>query len=121
RQPVISKGVQEFVIVADDVTGPSDGQSVKMRAGFKQRVKRDDMYPALQNLYRFAMKRDPFEPVSFVGELYQSEADARSGSGLAAKITKEQSDPAPKCEITTKLELPEQVKVAFDWSMGQGV
>lgn len=121
RQPVIAPGVAEFVIVADDVSGTSDAQTVKMKAGFKTHQKRDQMYGALQNLYRFAMKRDSFEPVTYTGELYQSEADARSGSGLAAKITKEQADPAPRCEIVTRLDLPEQVKAAFDWSMGLGV
>jgi len=67
-QPRTPPGVPPFTVVADDVTGPSDGQDVKMRVAFKQKTKHDDVYAALQFLYRYAMTRNTFEPTNFVGE-----------------------------------------------------
>ena len=56
-QPKIPAGIPAFTVVRDEVTGPSDGQDVKMHVAFKQKTKRDDIYPALQFLYRYAMTR----------------------------------------------------------------
>jgi hypothetical protein len=62
EQPKIPAGVTPFVVVADDVTGPSDGQKVIMRVGAAQPIKRDQVFPVLHLLYRHAMTRNVFEP-----------------------------------------------------------
>src|SRR5256885_2106406 len=59
-QPKIPAGVPAFTVIYDDATGPTDGQSVKLRVALKQKTKRDDIYPALQFLYRYAMTRGTF-------------------------------------------------------------
>lgn len=119
-QPKIPPGVPAFQVVKDEATGPSDGQDVKIRVVLKQKTKRDDIYPALHFLYRYAMTRGTFEPRNFTGEFYNSEGDAASGSNPAAKVWREQSDKGPKCENAIKLELPEQVAKGFAWSLNRG-
>ena len=69
-QPKIPPGVPAFTVVRDEATGPTDGQDVKIHVALKQKTKRDDIYPALQFLYRYAMTRDTFEPTNFVGAFY---------------------------------------------------
>src|SRR5688572_31780093 len=69
-QAQIPAGVTPFKIVADDVTGPSDGQRVLLRVGLSQPAKRDAIYPVLHTLYRHAMKRNAFEPIHFVADVY---------------------------------------------------
>ncbi len=120
-QPKIPAGVPAFAVIKDDAVGPTDGQDVKLRVALKQKTKRDDIYPTLKFLYRYGMQRATFEPTNFVAEVYKSDADAQSGSGMVAKIWRERSDKGPKCENNIKLELPEQVKFAFDWSTGRRV
>ena len=66
-QPKIPAGVPAFTVVRDEVTGPSDGQDVKIHVALKQKTKRDDIYPTLQFLYRYAMTRNTFEPTNFLG------------------------------------------------------
>src|SRR5262245_19599377 len=61
-----------FVVVGEDVTGPSDGEKVIMRIGLSQAAKRDDLYPVLHTLYRHAMKRGAFEPIHFVANVYRN-------------------------------------------------
>src|SRR5260221_10322933 len=61
-QPRIPPGVPPFAVVIDEVTGPTDGQDVKMPVAFKQKTKRDDVYAALHFLYRYAMTRNTFAP-----------------------------------------------------------
>jgi hypothetical protein len=118
-QPRIPPGVPAFVIVTDDVSGPTDGQEVKMRVALKQKTKRDAIYPALHFLYRYAMTRDTFEPVTFVGELYRSEGEAKTGGNPIAKVWRERSDRGPKCENSVALEFAEEVERAFAHSLNR--
>src|SRR4051794_41073626 len=60
EQPKVPAGVTPFVVVADDVSGPSDGQKVIMRVGVSQPIKRDQVFPVLHTLYRHAMTRTAF-------------------------------------------------------------
>jgi hypothetical protein len=120
-QPKIPPGVPAFTVVMDDMSGPTDGQSVKIRVALKQKTKRDDIYTALQFLYRYAMTRETFEPTNFVGEFYTSEGEAQSASNPAAKIWRERTDNGPKCENNIRLEFPEQIERAFSYSMNRAV
>jgi hypothetical protein len=119
-QPKIPPGVPAFTVVSDDVTGPTDGQDVKLRVALKQKTKRDDIYPALHFLYRYAMTRNTFEPVNFVGEFYTTEGEAQTGGNPAAKVWRERGDKGPKCENGIKLEFGEEVQKAFDHSLNRG-
>ena len=47
-------------------------------------TKRDDIYPALQFLYRYAMTRNTFEPTTFLGAFYATDGEAQTHSVLAA-------------------------------------
>jgi hypothetical protein len=118
-QPRIPPGVPAFVVVSDEVTGPTDGQEVKLRVAMKQKTKRDLMYPAMHFLYRYAMTRDTFEPVSFVGEFYPSEGEAKTGGNPIAKVWRDRSDRGPKCENTVRLEFTEEVERAFAYSLNR--
>ncbi len=121
-QPTIPAGVSPFQVVADDVTGPSDGQKVQMRVGLKQAVKRDALYPVLHTLYRHAMTRTSFEPIHFVADVYATEAEASAGGDgkVLARITRQQSDIGPKCDNRVSYDLVEQVARAFAASTGHG-
>ena len=114
-QPDIPPGVAKFTVVADDITGPSDGQKVMMRLAMLQATKRDQMYSPMKILYAYAMKRTAFEPIHFEGWFYASESDAKEGgeAKVIAKVIREQSDRAPKCENNVKYDFPEQVERAF--------
>ncbi len=57
-QPKIPAGIPAFTVIRDEVSGPTDGQDVKIHVALKQKTKRDDIYPALQFLYRYAMTRN---------------------------------------------------------------
>jgi hypothetical protein len=118
-QPRIPPGVASFVVVADEVTGPTDGHEVKLRVALKQKTKRDAVYPAMHFLYRYAMTRDTFEPVSFVGEFYRSEGEAKTGGNPIAKVWRDRSDRGPKCENTVALEFSEEVERAFAHSLNR--
>jgi hypothetical protein len=118
-QPRIPPGVPAFVVVTDDVTGPTDGQEVKLRVALKQKTKRDAIYPALHFLYRYAMTRNTFEPVTFVGELYPTEGAAATGGNPIAKVWRDRADKGPKCENGVPLDFPEEVQRAFDHSMNR--
>ena len=72
-QPKIPAGVPAFTVVRDEVSGPSDGQVVKLHVALKQKTKRDDIYPTLQFLYRYAMTRNTFEPTNFLAAVYATE------------------------------------------------
>jgi hypothetical protein len=120
-QPKIPAGVPAFTVVMDEMTGPTDGQSVKIRVALKQKTKRDDIYAALQFLYRYAMTRETFQPLNFTGDFFTSEGEAQSGTNPAAKIWRERSDSGPKCENNIPLEFPEQVDKAFAYSMNRAV
>jgi len=111
----IPPGVAKFAVVADDVTGPSDGQKVMMKLGMLQPVKREQMYAPMKVLYANVMKRTAFEPIHFEGWFYASESDAKAGneSNVIAKVIREQTDRAPKCENNVKYDFPEQVDRAF--------
>jgi len=122
EQPKIPAGVTPFVVVAEEVSGPSDGEKVIMRVGVSQPIKRDQVYPVLHTLYRHAMKRNAFEPIHFVANLYPSETAARTGGdqGIAASIAREQSDAGPKCENKIPYDFGEQVARTFAASIGRG-
>jgi hypothetical protein len=122
EQPKIPSNVTPFVVVADDVTGPSDGERVIMRVGLSSPIKRDQVYPVLHTLYRHAMKRTSFEPIHFVATVYASESAAKTGgdSNVVARIVREQSDIAPKCENKVTYDLAEQVARAFASETGRG-
>jgi hypothetical protein len=115
EQPKIPAGVTPFVVVGDDVSGPSDGQKVIMRVGVSQPLKRDQVFPILHTLYRHAMTRTAFEPIQFVANLYASESAARAGGdgSLVGRIVREQSDHAPKCENKLPYDFGEQAGQAF--------
>jgi len=114
----IPPGVAKFSVVADDVTGPSDGQKVIMKLAMLQPTKRDQMYAPMKVLYAYAMKRTAFEPIHFEGWFYASESDAKAGSpsNVIAKVVREQDDRAPKCENNVKYDFAEQVERAFIYS-----
>ena len=115
KQVDIPPGVAKFAVVADDVTGPSDGQKVMMKLGMLQPAKRDQMYAPMKVLYANVMKRTAFEPIHFEGWFYATESDAKAGNegNVIAKIVREQSDRAPKCENNVKYDFAEQVDRAF--------
>ena len=118
-QPKIPAGVPAFTVVRDEVTGPSDGQDVKLHVALKQKTKRDDIYPALQFLYRYAMTRKTFEPTNFFGGFYTTEGEAQTGGNPIAKIWRDHGDKGPKCENNIKLEFKEEVEKAFLWSLNR--
>jgi hypothetical protein len=114
KQIDIPPGVPKFSVVAEDVTGPSDGLKVMMRLAMLQPVKREEMYSPMKFLYAHVMKRTAFEPIHFEGWFYASETEARAGgNNMLAKIVREQSDRAPKCENNIKYDFAEQVERAF--------
>ena len=118
EQPDIPAGVTKFRIVADDVTGPSDGQKVMIRATLLSPTKREQLYGPMKIAYAHAMKRTPFEPTHFEAWFYANESDAKAGgeAKVVGKIIREQSDKAPKCENGIKYDFNEQVERAFIWS-----
>jgi len=118
-QPKVPPGVPGFTVVRDEVTGPTDGQDVKLHVALKQKTKRDDIYPALQFLYRYAMTRKTFEPTQFLGAFYGTEGEAQTGGNPLAKIWREHGDKGPKCENNIKLEFKEEVDKAFLWSLNR--
>jgi hypothetical protein len=118
-QPRIPPGVPPFTVVVDEVTGPSDGQDVKMRVAFKQKTKRDDVFAALHFLYRYAMTRNTFQPVNFVGEFYGTEGGAQTGGNPLAKVWRDRESTGPKCENDVVLDFPEEVQRAFDYSLNR--
>src|SRR6476659_5567245 len=118
-QPKIPPGIPAFTVVRDEVSGPSDGQDVKLHVALKQKTKRDDIYPAMQFLYRYAMTRKTFEPTQFLGAFYGTEGEAQTGGNPLAKIWREHGDKGPKCENNIKLEFAEEVEKAFQWSLNR--
>jgi hypothetical protein len=120
-QPKIPAGVPAFTVVRDEVSGPSDGQDVKIHVALKQKTKRDDIYPTLQFLYRYAMTRNTFEPTNFLGAVYATEGEAQTGGNPLAKITREHGEKGPKCDNGIKLEFTEEVQRAFDYSLNRAI
>jgi hypothetical protein len=86
-----------------------------MKLGLLQPVKRDQIYGPMKVLYANVMKRTAFEPIHFEGWFYASESDARAGNegNAIAKVVREQTDRAPKCENNVKYNFAEQVDRAF--------
>jgi len=118
-QPKIPAGIPAFTVIRDEVSGPTDGQEVKLHVALKQKTKRDDIYPALQFLYRYAMTRNTFEPVTFTGSFYNTEGEAQTGGNPVAKIWRDRGDKGPKCENAIKLEFPEEVQKSFAYSLNR--
>ena len=87
-----------FTVVADEATGPSDGQKVILRVALGKPTKRDDIYPVLHTLYRHAMKRGPFEPIQFIADVYPSEATAKAAGDtqLLARISRRAVPDGPR-------------------------
>jgi hypothetical protein len=121
QQAEIPAGVTPFKIVADEQTGPSDGQRVILRAALLQPIKREAVYPVLHTLYRHAMKRGPFEPIHFIADVYPSEAAAAGGSDaqVIGRISREQSQIAPRCDNRVPYDFAEQVDRGFAASLGR--
>jgi hypothetical protein len=121
QQVQIPAGVAPFRVVADEVTGPSDGQKVLLRVALARPIKRDEVYPVLHTLYRHAMKRGPFEPIHFIADVYPGEAAAVAGSDaqVIARISREQSQIAPRCINRVLHDFEEQVARAFAASLGR--
>jgi hypothetical protein len=121
EQPEIPAGVAPFTVVAEETTGPSDGQKVILRVALGKPVKRDQIYPILHTLYRHAMKRGPFEPIHLIAEVYPSEATAKGAgdSQLLARISREQSQMGPTCDNRVGYDFGEQVARAFAASLGR--
>ena len=90
-----------------------------MHVALKQKTKRDDIYPALQFLYRYAMTRNTFEPTTFLGAFYATEGEAQTGGNPIAKIWREHGDKGPKCENAIRLEFPEEVQKSFEYSLNR--
>ena len=111
-----------FKIVADEVSGPSDAQKVLIRAATSRPIKRDEVYPVLHTLYRHAMKRGPFEPIHFVADVYATEPGANAGGDaqVIARISREQSQIAPRCDNRVLYDFAEQADRAFAASLGRG-
>jgi len=118
-QPKIPPGIPQFTVVRDEVTGPTDGQDVKLHVALKQNTSRDAIYPALQFLYRYAMTRNTFEPTNFLGAFYKTEGDAQTGGNPVAKIWRDHGDKGPKCENGIPLTFAEEVQKAFTHSLGR--
>jgi len=118
-QPKIPAGIPAFTVVRDEVTGPSDGQDVKLHVALKQKTHRDDIYPSLQFLYRYAMTRKTFEPTTFLGAVYTTEGEAQTGGNPIAKIWREHGDKGPKCENNIKYDFSEEAARAFQWSLNR--
>jgi hypothetical protein len=119
-QPKIPAGVPAFTVVRDEVSGPTDGQDVKLHVALKQTTPRDDIYKSLQFLYRYAMTRNTFEPTTFLGAFYKTEGDAQTGGNPVAKIWRDHGDKGPKCENAIALTFPEEVQKAFMQSLQRG-
>jgi hypothetical protein len=118
-QPKIPPGVPAFTVVRDEVSGPTDGQDVKLHAALKQKNPRDDVYKSLQFLYRYAMTRNTFEPTTFLGALYNTEGEAQTGGNPVAKIWRDHGDKGPKCENSIPLTFQEEVQKAFMHSLNR--
>ncbi len=119
-QPKIPAGIPQFTVIRDEVSGPTDGQDVKIHVALKQPTKRDQIYPALQFLYRYAMTRNTFEPTTFLGAFYKTEGEAQTGGNPVAKIWREHGDKGPKCENAIPLLFAEEVQKAFMHSLNRG-
>lgn len=119
EQPKIPAGVPSFTIVGDEVNGPSDGQTVKLRAALGGPIKRDDVYPVLHTLYRHAMTRGPFEPINFTAEVFASDVEARSNGKPVATVSRGQSQLAPVCDNAVAYDFEETVSRAFDATLGR--
>jgi hypothetical protein len=118
-QPKIPPGVPAFTVVRDEVTGPTDGQDVKIHVALKQKTSRDDVYKSLQFLYRYAMTRNTFEPTTFLGAFYNTEGEAQTGGNPVAKIWRDHGDKGPKCENAISLTFPEEVQRAWLHSLNR--
>jgi hypothetical protein len=119
-QPKIPAGIPAFTVIRDEVSGPRDGQDVKLHVALKQKTKRDDIYASLKFLYRYAMGRDgTFEPTNFAGSVYATEGEAQTGGNVLAKIWRERGDKGPKCENNIKYDFGEEVQRAFDHSLNR--
>ncbi len=84
-------------------------------------MKREAVYPVLHTLYRHAMKRGPFEPIHFIADVYPAEAAAAAGSDsqVIARISREQSQIAPRCDNRVPYDFGEQVDRAFAASLAR--
>ena len=70
-------------------------------------------------LYRYAMTRNTFEPVNFVGEFYATEGGAQTGGNPLAKVWRDRDSKGPKCENAVVFDFPEEVQRAFDYSLNR--
>ena len=68
-QPDIPPGVAKFTVVADDITGPSDGQKVVVGLAMLQATKRDQMYSPVKDSVRLRHEAHGLRAVHFEGWL----------------------------------------------------
>jgi hypothetical protein len=118
-QPEIPAGVLPFQIVADEVVGPSDAEKVVLRAVLSQPPERQQIYPVLHTLFRFAMTRGAFEPIDFKAEVYDSKAAADRGQGAVATMERGQTNRAPACENVVPWTFEQTVERAYQASLGR--
>lgn len=118
-QPKIPGGVPSFKIVADEVSGPSDGQVVSLKAALNQPADRQQVYPVLHTLYAWAMTRGAFEPVEFRAEVFASEADAKANVKPLAIVERPRGRQGPTCDNAVPLTFPQAVERAFDASLNR--
>lgn len=118
EQPKIPEGVASFKVVADDVTGPGDGQVVKMKAVLYQPTERQDVYRVLHTLYAWVMTRTAFEPIDFRAELFANQAGLEAGKP-AAIIERPRGNQGPTCENAVPWTFRQAVTRAFEASLNR--
>lgn len=119
EQPKIPANVPSFKVVADDVTGPSDGQDVKIKAALYQPAERESLYLVLQTLYAWSLTRAPFEPIEFRAEVYGSEAAAKAGKDPLAYIERPRGKNGPACENAVPWTFKQSLERAFAASLNR--
>ncbi|MDX2022315.1 MAG: hypothetical protein SF187_18915 [Deltaproteobacteria bacterium] len=119
EQPTIPANVPAFKVVADDITGPSDGQDVKIKAVLNQAPERESLYLVLQTLYAWSLTRAPFEPIVFRAEVYASEAAASASKDTLAYIERPRGKTGPDCENSVPWTFKQSVERAFAASLNR--
>lgn len=118
EQPKIPAGVPSFKVVADEVSGPGDGQVVKMKAVLTQPIERQDVYPVLHTLYAWAMTRSAFEPIDFRAEVFANES-AAGGGQPAAVVERPRGQQGPTCDNAVPWTFRQAVTRAYEASLNR--
>ena len=120
EQPQIPANVPQFKVVADDIAGPGDGQSVKIKTVLQKPAERQEVYTVLHTLYAWSLTRAPFEPVDFRAEVYDSEAAVMAGKPPLAYIERPKGKLGPECENSIPWTFQQSVERAFESSLNRG-